>query len=81
MRIMVFWEQKQPVAIALFCARMAPPVPRDGLFRGGAMVAQLAVNELVVGSNPTRGADSICWGDMEIGSNPLPSVYLQHVDQ
>jgi hypothetical protein len=25
-------------------------------FRGGAMVAQLAVNELVVGSNPTRGA-------------------------
>ena len=26
------------------------------LFRGGATVAQLAVNELVVGSNPTRGA-------------------------
>lgn len=25
-------------------------------FPGGAMVAQLAVNELVVGSNPTRGA-------------------------
>lgn len=26
------------------------------IFPGGAVVAQLAVNELVVGSNPTRGA-------------------------
>jgi hypothetical protein len=26
------------------------------LFRGGAAVAQLAVNQLVVGSNPTLGA-------------------------
>ena len=30
------------------------------IFRGGATVAQLAVNELVVGSNPTRGAKNRC---------------------
>ncbi len=30
------------------------------IFPGSAAVAQLAVNELVVGSNPTRGANEVC---------------------
>ena len=30
-----------------------------GVFRGSSMVEQLAVNELVVGSSPTRGADGL----------------------
>jgi hypothetical protein len=44
------------VAILDFRAKMAPSFSFEGIFRGGATVAQLAVNELVVGSNPTRGA-------------------------
>jgi hypothetical protein len=30
--------------------------PRNNPFRGSSVVERLAVNELVVGSNPTRGA-------------------------
>jgi hypothetical protein len=34
-----------------------PSFPEDGLFRRGAAVAQRTVNPLVVGSNPTAGAN------------------------
>ena len=40
------------------------PIYREGAekpFRDSSMVEQLPVKELVVGSSPTRGADSITW--------------------
>ena len=43
----------KPIATAAILAILACT------FRGSAMVAQLAVNELVVGSSPTRGAKII----------------------
>ena len=42
--------------IDIFWILFVAPAILTNIFPGGAVVAQLAVNELVVGSNPTRGA-------------------------
>ena len=44
---------------------------KQELFPGSAAVAQLAVNELVVGSNPTRGAKK-CIAKIGVGVKILP---------
>lgn len=44
------------------------------IFRGGATVAQLAVNELVVGSNPTRGASDFNVFKIEIWQSALDAA-------
>ena len=50
---------------------------RQGLFRRGAAVAQRTVNPLVVGSNPTAGANLSFWRFPEISKSceawPLPA--------
>ena len=51
-------------SISRFASREAFVIaicPLDGgIFRGSSVVEQPAVNRLVVGSNPTRGANKIC---------------------
>lgn len=53
----------KPVAIFLFLAYHRPVALRERftirIFRGSSAVEQVAVNHLVVGSNPTPGAVKI----------------------
>jgi hypothetical protein len=45
-------------------AAIGAPLPEDiGLFPGSSVVEQLTVNQLVGGSNPSRGAIFACYGN------------------
>ena len=54
-------------AISCFASREAFVIrsrpPYDGMFPGSSVVEQPAVNRLVAGSNPTRGAKSHFWSN------------------